>query len=139
MFYSTQILARNGPLGLVWLAAHMERQLRKGQVADTSIPVTVDALLDPNAPLALRLSGQLMLGVVRIYARKVAYLHQDCQEILVRIRIDLRPLGAAAAAEGEAGGVALRDHTSAAHHVITLPDIVMDELELAWASQGGGP
>ncbi|MEW5308156.1 MAG: hypothetical protein WDW38_000134 [Sanguina aurantia] len=132
MFYSTQILARNGPLGLVWLAAHMERQLRKSQVADTSIPVTVDALLDPNAPLALRLSGQLMLGVVRIYARKD-------QEILVRIRIDLRPLGAAAAAEGEAGGVALRDHTSAAHHVITLPDIVMDELELAWASQGGGP
>ena len=27
-------------------------------------------------PLALRLYGQLLLGVVRVYARKVMYLHQ---------------------------------------------------------------
>jgi hypothetical protein len=41
-----------------------------------SIPGTVEALLSSEAPLALRLTGQLLLGVVRIYARKVAYLHQ---------------------------------------------------------------
>ena len=41
-----------------------------------SIPGTVEALLSPDAPLALRLTGQLLLGVVRIYAYKVAYLHQ---------------------------------------------------------------
>jgi hypothetical protein len=43
-----------------------------------SIPGTVEALLSPDAPLALRLTGQLLLGVVRIYAYKVAYLHQVC-------------------------------------------------------------
>lgn len=35
MFYSTQILARKGPLGLVWLAAHMDKGLRKQQVRVT--------------------------------------------------------------------------------------------------------
>lgn len=124
MFYSTQILARKGPLGIVWLAAHMDKDLKRTQVhapgahlahaltlprtlaarplrprnaawhrsanpdlwrcrhplrraiqvSDTSIPGTVDVLLSPEAPLALRLSGQLLLGVVRIHAAKVAYL-----------------------------------------------------------------
>jgi hypothetical protein len=71
MFYSNQILARKGPLGLVWIAAHMDKQLKRQQVNSTSIPASVDTLLDPEVPLALRLSGQLMLGVVRIYSRKV--------------------------------------------------------------------
>ena len=37
-------------------------------------------------PLALRLSGQLLLGVVRIYARKLDFLHRDSSEALVKIR-----------------------------------------------------
>ena len=76
MFYSTQILARKGPLGVVWMAAHLERKLNKNQVYEASIPSTVDVLLSPDAPLALRLSGQLLLGVCRIYAKKVTYLLQ---------------------------------------------------------------
>lgn len=32
MFYSTQILARKGPLGIVWIAAHMDKQLKRSQV-----------------------------------------------------------------------------------------------------------
>ena len=32
MFYSTQILARKGPLGIVWLAAHMDKGLKRSQV-----------------------------------------------------------------------------------------------------------
>ena len=37
-------------------------------------------------PLALRLSGQLLLGVVRIYARKLDFLQRDSAEALVKIR-----------------------------------------------------
>jgi hypothetical protein len=48
------------------------------QLADAYIPGTVDALLHPEAPLALRLSGQLLLGVVRLFSRKVTFLHQVC-------------------------------------------------------------
>eukprot|EP00198_Chlamydomonas_reinhardtii_P007464 XP_001696801.1 cohesin subunit SCC1b [Chlamydomonas reinhardtii] len=84
MFYSTQILARKGPLGLVWMAAHMDRGLKRSQVSEASIPGTVDALLEPEvaAPMALRLSGQLLLGVCRLYSKKVAYLLQDTQDAL---------------------------------------------------------
>ena len=32
MFYSSQILARKGPLGLVWIAAHVDGQLKRNQV-----------------------------------------------------------------------------------------------------------
>ena len=39
-----------------------------------------------KVPLALRLSGQLLLGVVRIYARKLELLHRDSDDALVKIR-----------------------------------------------------
>lgn len=39
--------------------------------------------------MALRLSGHLLLGVVRIYHRKVDYLYADCQDALVKIRMVL--------------------------------------------------
>lgn len=43
MFYSQFILAKKGPLGTIWIAAHLERKLRKNQVADTDIGVSVGA------------------------------------------------------------------------------------------------
>lgn len=41
--------------------------------------------------MALRLSGQLLLGVVRIYSRKAKYLLDDCNEALLKIKM-VRPL-----------------------------------------------
>jgi hypothetical protein len=41
--------------------------------------------------MALRLSGQLLLGVVRIYSRKARYLLDDCNEALLKIKM-VRPL-----------------------------------------------
>ena len=37
--------------------------------------------------MALRLSGQLLLGVVRIYSRKAKYLLDDCNDALLRIKM----------------------------------------------------
>ena len=45
MFYSQFILAKKGPLGTIWIAAHLERKLRKNQVADTDIGVSVGRYL----------------------------------------------------------------------------------------------
>lgn len=45
MFYSQFILAKKGPLGTIWIAAHLERKLRKNQVADTDIGVSVGKIL----------------------------------------------------------------------------------------------
>ncbi|XP_020530537.1 sister chromatid cohesion 1 protein 3 isoform X1 [Amborella trichopoda] len=86
MFYSHYILARKGPLGAVWMAAHLQHKLRKSQVAETNISSSVDSIMLSEVPIALRLSGHLLLGVVRIYSKKVDYLYHDCNEALSKLR-----------------------------------------------------
>ena len=41
MFYSTQILAKKGPLGTIWIASHLERRLKRSQVFDADIGASV--------------------------------------------------------------------------------------------------
>ncbi|KAK2467755.1 hypothetical protein APHAL10511_000050 [Amanita phalloides] len=92
MFYSETILSRRGPLAKVWLAAHMERKLSKTQTLQTNIEQSVDAIMGQEIEvMALRLSGQLLLGVVRIYSRKAKYLLDDCNEALLKIKMAFRP------------------------------------------------
>ncbi|KAH9612742.1 hypothetical protein KSS87_022704, partial [Heliosperma pusillum] len=159
MFYSQFILAKKGPLGTIWIAAHLERKLRKNQVADTDIGVSVDvpaitmchrlttgtfdnlfdgrsrkmcvcclyftglsdSILCPDVPIALRLSSHLLLGVVRIYSRKVNYLFDDCSDALLKVKqafrstaVDLPP-----------------EQSKAPYHSITLPETFdLDDFEL---------
>ncbi|KAG8078749.1 hypothetical protein GUJ93_ZPchr0007g4262 [Zizania palustris] len=128
MFYSQFILAKKGPLGTIWIAAHLERKLRKNQVADTDIGVSVDSIIFPEVPIALRLSSHLMLGVVRIYSRKVNYLFHDCSEALLKIKqafrstaVDLPP-----------------EESTAPYHSITLPETFhLDDFELPEAAFQG--
>jgi cohesin complex subunit SCC1 len=54
------------------LAAHsQDKKLTKANVDETNINDTVKQILTPAQAFALRLSGQLLLGVCRIYQRKV--------------------------------------------------------------------
>ena len=41
MFYSQLLLAKKGPLGKVWLAAHWEKKLNKQTILQTDIKATV--------------------------------------------------------------------------------------------------
>ena len=91
MFYSQVILARKGPLGKIWLAAHFDKKLTKNQIFSTDITDSVESVLNPATPLALRVSGHLMLGIVRIYSRKVKYLMSDCTEAMWKIKLAFRP------------------------------------------------
>lgn len=40
----------------------------------------------PEVPIALRMSGHLLLGVVRIYSKQVDYFFQECNYLELRIR-----------------------------------------------------
>lgn len=44
MFYSQIILAKKGPLGKIWLAAHWDKKLTKMQVFQTDITKSVGKL-----------------------------------------------------------------------------------------------
>eukprot|EP01031_Cornospumella_fuschlensis_P026449 gene26449-31966_t len=87
MFYSQIILSRKGPLGKIWLAAHFEKKLSRQQIFSTDISASVNSVVNSNVPLALRVSGQLMLGIVRIYAKKLGYLVGDATEALYRMQL----------------------------------------------------
>ncbi|KAL8990738.1 MAG: hypothetical protein Q9177_000677 [Variospora cf. flavescens] len=64
MFYSETLLSKTGPLARVWLSANLERKLSKTHILQSSIESSVNAIVDQGqAPMALRLSGQLLLGV----------------------------------------------------------------------------
>ncbi|KUJ18693.1 uncharacterized protein LY89DRAFT_780715 [Mollisia scopiformis] len=94
MFYSETLLSKTGPLARVWLSANLERKLSKNHILQASVKDSVDAIVTPNqAPMALRLSGQLLLGVVRIYSRKARYLLDDCNEALIKIKMAFRLSG----------------------------------------------
>lgn len=87
-----------------------------------------DSIIFPEVPIALRLSSHLMLGVVRIYSRKVNYLFHDCSEALLKIKqafrstaVDLPP-----------------EESTAPYHSITLPETFhLDDFELPEAAFQG--
>ena len=116
MFYAHFVLAKKGPLARIWLAAHWDKKLTKAHVYETNIESSVDGIMQPKVKMALRTSGHLLLGVVRIYSRKAKYLLADCNEAFVKIKMAFRP-----------GMVDLpEDKREAAMNAITLPDVFHD-------------
>ncbi|KAM0933818.1 putative rad21/Rec8-like protein [Dioscorea sansibarensis] len=121
MFYSHTFLAKKSPLGTIWIAAHLERRIKRPQIEGIDIPSYADCIMFPEVPIALRLSGHLLLGLVKIYSWKVNYLFQDCNRVLSNVRtaiasvqVDLPP-----------------DANRAPFESITLPNtFALDALEL---------
>jgi len=72
---------------------------------------SAEAILEQDGePIALRMSGQLMLGVVRIYSRKAQYLMDDAKDVRDKISMAFRP-----------GDVdALAEHVQATRGAITI-------------------
>ncbi|KAI5778588.1 Rec8 like protein-domain-containing protein [Geopyxis carbonaria] len=120
MFYSETLLSKTGPLARVWLSANLERKLSKSHILQSNIETSVGAIVGQDqAPMALRLSGQLLLGVVRIYSRKARYLLEDCNEALMKIKMAFRP-----------GNVDLPSNATTHNAAqLTLPDAIT-ELDL---------
>ncbi|KAJ0984257.1 hypothetical protein J5N97_002613 [Dioscorea zingiberensis] len=121
MFYSHTFLAKKSPLGTIWIAAHLERRFKKPQIENIDIPSSAESIMFPEVPIALRLSGHLLLGLVRIYSWKVNYLYQDCNRMLS----DVRSAMASVQVELPAGA------DRAPVESITLPNtFALDALEL---------
>ena len=86
MFYSSNILSKKGALATIWLAAHFEKRLSKVQVLQTNLQRTISDILDGTVPqMALRLSSQILLGLVKIFQKKAKYLFDECSEAFSRV------------------------------------------------------
>ncbi|KAK9067363.1 hypothetical protein SSX86_014690 [Deinandra increscens subsp. villosa] len=70
---------KKGDLGHVWMAAHFPKRIKKELVEQTNITSSVDKILVEQLPVVTyRILGYLLLGVARIYSKKVEYLLFDC-------------------------------------------------------------
>jgi cohesin complex subunit SCC1 len=88
MFYSQIILAKKGPLGQVWQAAHWgAKKLGRPAVFSTDIAAITTSIANPTVPMALRVSGHLLLGIVRIYSRQVQFLLDDCHQAMIKVKM----------------------------------------------------
>lgn len=82
MFYSKKMLSKKGPLGTVWVAGVCGvAALTRDQVLRTNVVASVDKIL-PDVETTYRILGLLLLGVVRIYSKKVEYLYSECDQLL---------------------------------------------------------
>lgn len=115
MFYSQYVLTKKGPLAKIWLAAHMQSKLTKAMVFATDVRKAVDKIMSPDAPMALRLTSNLLLGVARILSRKAKYLLQESSEALTKMKLTFK-LGSSTALDLPA------KQNNAAYNAITLDD-----------------
>ncbi|XP_043844771.1 double-strand-break repair protein rad21-like protein 1 [Dromiciops gliroides] len=112
MFYTHLLMSKRGPLAKIWLAAHWEKKLTKAHIFECNLEATIEKILSPKVKIALRTSGHLLLGVVRIYHRKAKYLLADCSEAFIKMKMTFRP-----------GLVDLpEENFEAAYNSITLPE-----------------
>ncbi|KAJ6655891.1 hypothetical protein lerEdw1_004661 [Lerista edwardsae] len=116
MFYMQLLMNKRGPLAKIWLAAHWDKKVTKAHVFECDLEIAIAKMLSPKFKIALRTSGHLLLGVVRIYHRKTKYLLADCNEALLKMQSEFRP-----------GLVDLPKGTSEANYdAITLPEVFQD-------------
>ncbi|KAK3142232.1 hypothetical protein QOZ80_4BG0343940 [Eleusine coracana subsp. coracana] len=78
MSCSNRLLNKKGPLATVWVAAlRCTEALTRDQVASTDIVASVDKILE-DAQAPQRILALLLLGLVKIYCKKLQYLCDDC-------------------------------------------------------------
>ncbi|KAF3988350.1 hypothetical protein FT663_02384 [Candidozyma haemuli var. vulneris] len=91
----TDLLTRQGPLAQVWLASNYDKKLSKQQLLKTNLVSSSEYISnqpiqssskDNAQPITLRLSGHLLLGIVKIYSRKTKYLLDDVNEVLYKLK-----------------------------------------------------
>lgn len=68
---------------------HVEQHARRVQSSQVSATLvswcSAETIMYPEAPLALRLSGQLVLGVVRVYYRQLEFLGDDAAAAFTKL------------------------------------------------------
>ncbi|KAL8142743.1 hypothetical protein V2J09_015775 [Rumex salicifolius] len=113
MFQSQYFLSKKGPLASIWVAAYCLKRLHRDQIVQTDIPSSVDKILIDEWPtVSYRILAYLLLGVVRIYSKKVEFVLHDCREIINDLNKFL----------GKKKAVPFREIVNAQDFSVTLPE-----------------
>nr|KIR88202.1 hypothetical protein I308_01262 [Cryptococcus tetragattii IND107] len=81
MFFSDDLLtSKKGSFGIVWLMATLgprNKKITRKQLAAVDLARTCDLIAQPPEPMALRLSGALLVGVARVYNQSFDMFYSD--------------------------------------------------------------
>ncbi|GAB7344878.1 hypothetical protein MBLNU457_3319t1 [Dothideomycetes sp. NU457] len=133
MFYSHDILtSRKYGVATVWLVATLGskstlKKVGRKDILNVDVPKACETVTDPEVPLALRLQGNLLFGLTRVYEQKCVYLLSDIESARTLLRDLNKRL--------DAGNTLTTTHV-ARREQITLqddPNLILEDLYSAQA------
>ncbi|WWD19780.1 hypothetical protein CI109_104244 [Kwoniella shandongensis] len=81
MFFSDDLLtSKKGSFGIIWLMATLgprNKKITRKQLTAVNLAQTCDLIAQPPEPMALRLSGALLVGVARVYNQNYEIFYSD--------------------------------------------------------------
>ncbi|KAI0971952.1 Rec8 like protein-domain-containing protein [Xylaria arbuscula] len=92
MFYSHEILtSRQYGVATIWLVATTSnasstRRVTRKAIQEVDVQRACGKILEPGAPIALRLQGNLLYGVSRVHSQQCTYLAADAKKIQDQMR-----------------------------------------------------
>ncbi|KAK3496798.1 Rec8 like protein-domain-containing protein [Neurospora hispaniola] len=121
MFYSHEILT-NQQYGVatVWLVSTFglrssNRKISRKAIQEVNVRKACETILQPGAPIALRLQGSLLYGVSRVFSQQCTYVLTDAEKIHMHMRCFYNVLGGTGNALDPQAGKAKRNQ-------LILPD-----------------
>ncbi|KAI1501625.1 Rec8 like protein-domain-containing protein [Biscogniauxia marginata] len=87
MFYSHEILtSRQYGVATIWLVATIgnrtnAKKVTRKAIQEVDVEKACGKILEPGAPIALRLQGNLLFGVSKVYNQQCAYMLTDAKKI----------------------------------------------------------
>ncbi|KAI1851854.1 hypothetical protein JX266_002707 [Neoarthrinium moseri] len=108
MFYSHELLtSRQYGVATIWLVATIgnkpgARRVGKKAIQGVDVQRACRKIIEPGAPIALRLQGNLLFGVSKVYQEQCSYILTDAQKIQGHMMTFLRQISANQLAPGAA-------------------------------------
>ncbi|XXH02390.1 D-arabinono-1,4-lactone oxidase [Hypoxylon texense] len=99
MFYSHEILtSRQYGVATIWLVATVgkgtsTRKVTRKAIQEVDVQKACGKIIEPGAPVALRLQGQLLYGVSRVYNQQCSYMLADLQKIQAHMHVFFTKFG----------------------------------------------
>ncbi|KAI1449129.1 Rec8 like protein-domain-containing protein [Annulohypoxylon stygium] len=100
MFYSHEILmSRQYGVATIWLVATVgtgvgsRKKVTRKAIQEVDVQKACGKISEPGAPVALRLQGQLLYGVSRVYSQQCAYMLSDLQKIQMHMHFFFTKFG----------------------------------------------
>ncbi|RSL82654.1 hypothetical protein CEP51_005015 [Fusarium floridanum] len=86
MFYSHEILCDTQyGVATIWLMATgsntAQKKLTRKAIQEVNVPKACETIINPGAPLSLRLQGNLLYGVSRVFSQQCNYVLADAEKM----------------------------------------------------------